>query len=1022
MKKLNFLFIAFITMSASAQVGIGVSTANIAPSAQLDVSSTTKGLLAPRMTELQRNSINQPAAGLLVYQTDSTAGFYYFDGSAWKQNLGLSPGGTIGQVLTTDGAGNATWTTAAVVTPGVDLTTDQTIAGLKTFNSDLTVNGLTIGRGAANIDSNIALGTAALATNTEGFGNVAIGSTALANNTIGLGNIAIGMNTLNLNTEGNLNIAIGALALTNNTFGSNNIATGLGALTNNTTGSGNTATGTETLRDNTTGNDNTGIGHNNLSSNTTGMANTALGSNTLGLNTDGSYNTAIGYFALNNNETGSGNTALGQGGLYLNVTGTNNTAIGKEASVATGNLSNTTAIGYNARVAADNTIQLGNAFITAVKTSGQLTTGTLTYPNTNGTANQVLTTDGIGNATWAAPAGITLGVDLTTDQTIAGLKTFSSDLTVNGLTIGQGAAADLYNTATGISTLLNNTTGASNSAFGYESLKNNTVGFDNTAFGTYSLSLNQNGARNTALGQHALYATNDAYDNTAVGYLTLQNNTTGNFNVAVGSEALISNTSSENNTAIGSKSLHSNTVANANTAIGNNSLYSNTTGGGNTAVGQSSLYSNTTSTNNTALGGQSLEQNTTGAENTAIGVAAIDSNKTGGNNAVLGAYAGRYISDGATYNTEINNAVLIGANSMPLADHGSNEIVIGYNAIGNGSNTVQLGNTGITNVKTSGTYTAGEITYPNTKGTANQVLTTDGAGNATWATAATGSAGAGVDLTTDQTIAGLKTFSNVVTVGGASSTTSAIVEVASTTQGFLPPRLTGLQRDAISAPVAGLVLWCTNCGTKGELQVYNGTEWTNMIGGTVAAVFVPVPVVVAIGDLYQGGKVAYILQAGDPGYDADVQHGLIIATSTLGSKRSVDSNSTSIAPGTSEAIGTGLSNTNAIVSAFPGYDGAAQLVRASTLGGYSDWYLPSFNEGKMIMLNYDTLNLGADTMYSESTQKETCGMSCLNLYQSGGPYLPTLVFSIMISPINSSFPYQEFGNGSSYLVLPVRSF
>lgn len=113
MKKKIYLLIAISTISVSAQVGIGVDAAQINASAQLDVSSTTKGLLTPRMTELQRKSINQPAAGLLVYQTDSIAGFYYYDGSAWKLNLGLSPGGTIGQVLTTDGAGNATWATAA---------------------------------------------------------------------------------------------------------------------------------------------------------------------------------------------------------------------------------------------------------------------------------------------------------------------------------------------------------------------------------------------------------------------------------------------------------------------------------------------------------------------------------------------------------------------------------------------------------------------------------------------------------------------------------------------------------------------------------------------------------------------------------------------------------------------------------------------------------------------------------------------------------------------------------------------
>ncbi|MCP4088390.1 MAG: hypothetical protein GY746_01150, partial [Gammaproteobacteria bacterium] len=70
-----------------------------------------------------------------------------------------------------------------------------------------------------------------------------------------------------------------------------------------------------------------------------------------------------------------------------------------------------------------------------------------------------------------------------------------------------------------------------------------------------------------------------------------------------------------------------------------------------------------------------------------------------------------------------------------------------------------------------------------------------------------------------------------VGVGTNIPETSAILEANSTTKGFLPPRMTGIQRDAISSPVAGLVVWCTNCGANGELQVYNGTAWTNMMGG-----------------------------------------------------------------------------------------------------------------------------------------------------------------------------------------------
>ena len=85
MKKILLSALLFCSLITNAQVGIGVSVANIEPSAQLEVKSTNKGLLTPRMNEAQKNAINNPAAGLLVYQTDGTSGFYYYDGSAWKQ-------------------------------------------------------------------------------------------------------------------------------------------------------------------------------------------------------------------------------------------------------------------------------------------------------------------------------------------------------------------------------------------------------------------------------------------------------------------------------------------------------------------------------------------------------------------------------------------------------------------------------------------------------------------------------------------------------------------------------------------------------------------------------------------------------------------------------------------------------------------------------------------------------------------------------------------------------------------------
>ena len=66
-----------------------------------------------------------------------------------------------------------------------------------------------------------------------------------------------------------------------------------------------------------------------------------------------------------------------------------------------------------------------------------------------------------------------------------------------------------------------------------------------------------------------------------------------------------------------------------------------------------------------------------------------------------------------------------------------------------------------------------------------------------------------------------------VGIGTTSPETTSILDLTSTTKGFLPPRMTSTQRDAIASPVAGLMIWCTETL---ELQVYNGTRWINSTG------------------------------------------------------------------------------------------------------------------------------------------------------------------------------------------------
>jgi hypothetical protein len=66
---------------ATGAAGIGTLTPNA--SSLLDITSTTKGILIPRMTQSQRNAIVGPATGLMIYQTTNTPGFYYYSGTSW---------------------------------------------------------------------------------------------------------------------------------------------------------------------------------------------------------------------------------------------------------------------------------------------------------------------------------------------------------------------------------------------------------------------------------------------------------------------------------------------------------------------------------------------------------------------------------------------------------------------------------------------------------------------------------------------------------------------------------------------------------------------------------------------------------------------------------------------------------------------------------------------------------------------------------------------------------------------------
>lgn len=334
---LCFLF----AFSIHAQVGIGTETPNA--SSLLELSSTSKGLLVPRMTEAQKNAISSPAQGLLIYQTDGTIGFYNHDGSNWSPLSQSS------------------------------LSTPTFLYGTENVLLDGTTSP-TVG----TMHRSVGLGYLTLKSVTSGNKNVAIGSYAMNRNTTGEKNVGIGWTALYQNTSGSRNVAIGGSeALDANTTGSDNVAIGDRAMTYNTTGQANIAIGYLSLGNNNGGNYNTMIGYGSGSNirtenGNTGNDNVGMGYRALELNYSGDGNVAIGWDALRRTK-GSGNLGVGYKAGWYNVDGSNNTFIGKQAGIGSSNatnLTNATALGYNAIVNASNKIQLGDSNVTLVETSG----------------------------------------------------------------------------------------------------------------------------------------------------------------------------------------------------------------------------------------------------------------------------------------------------------------------------------------------------------------------------------------------------------------------------------------------------------------------------------------------------------------------------------------------------------------------------------------------------------------------------------------------------------------------------
>ncbi len=344
---------------------------------------------------------------------------------------------------------------------------------------------------------------------------------------------------------------------------------------------------------------------------------------------------------------------------------------------------------------------------------------------TSGTVGRVLF-EGTGNVVQES-ANITWNNSTNRFQIIG-------DAVINTLYIGLGGGQGATNTAVGVTALNANTTGVSNTAFGFETLLLNSTGSGNCAFGRKALR-STTGASNIAIGNSAMENNTSGTANIAFGEGGGNVNTTGSSNIFIGnwSTGVVNNVSNRtwignssttstylagnvlintttdagfkldvNGTArvVGQATIQGMTVglgggANTNSvAIGLAALINNSSGTSNTAVGSSTLNALTSGSANTAIGFSSLG-GTNGTNNTGVGNSSLRNITSGSLNTAVGAEAGRYISDGVTNLTSSDNSVFLGMSARPLANSQTNQIVIGHNAIGAGSNTATLGNTSI---------------------------------------------------------------------------------------------------------------------------------------------------------------------------------------------------------------------------------------------------------------------------------------------------------------------------------------
>jgi hypothetical protein len=250
-----------------------------------------------------------------------------------------------------------------------------------------------------------------------------------------------------------------------------------------------------------------------------------------------------------------------------------------------------------------------------------------------------------------------------------------------------------------------------------------------------------------------------------------------------------------------------------------------------------------------------MTSNTSGTSNIAIGNSTLISNTTGNTNIAIGNQAGRYISTAGPNETP-SNSIFIGYDTRALANNETNQIVIGHNAIGNGSNTVTIGNDSITS-----NIFSGNITTRRAVGTASEgiieIRPNTGSSNIIIASgtvplhilSTSGSLGLGVGSTPQVTIAsgGATTFTSSITAnsiiksGGTSAQflkadgsvdstsygTGSVTSVAALTLGTSGTDLSSTVANGTTTPVITLNVPTASASNRGALSAADWTTFNN---------------------------------------------------------------------------------------------------------------------------------------------------------------------------------------------------